>query len=240
MTTHTHTTHNTHQQHKLTHNTQTTQQALNVGNGNELFWKQLTRIVCFGGAPTDNVGKDGIAQVEQAMGDNTWFHMFKEHTARLIFIDKRPRLRVLVVDDNLVNCKLVSRMFSRLGCSYPDCKQNGKEALLALLGISQQQQQEEQQWPATATTCCYDIVLLDMYMPVMDGWECMQHICRIYPPRVRPFVVAMHGDTRLSSKRFKAAGMVGALQKPVRMSALWNMLVQLAFAGPNPPHLFVQ
>eukprot|EP01087_Luapelamoeba_hula_P004543 TRINITY_DN1448_c0_g1_i2.p2 TRINITY_DN1448_c0_g1~~TRINITY_DN1448_c0_g1_i2.p2 ORF type:complete len:138 (-),score=30.01 TRINITY_DN1448_c0_g1_i2:185-598(-) len=86
MTTHTHTTHNTHQQHKLTHNTQTTQQALNVGNGNELFWKQLTRIVCFGGAPTDNVGKDGIAQVEQAMGDNTWFHMFKEHTARLIFV----------------------------------------------------------------------------------------------------------------------------------------------------------
>ncbi len=114
---------------------------------------------------------------------------------------------VLVTDDNLVNQKVARRMLVRLGIE-PDLAGNGLEALTAI--------QRRR----------YDIVLMDVQMPVMDGLEAARRIVHEQPDAARrPWIIAltanaMRGDRELCLE----AGMDDYLTKPIKPDDLLSAL----------------
>jgi PAS domain S-box-containing protein len=115
-------------------------------------------------------------------------------------------LRILLAEDHPVNQKVALRMLARMSYSA-DTAVNGAEVLEAL-------KQEK-----------YDVILMDMQMPVMDGLEATREICKRYDPNDRPFIIAMtanamEGDRELCLK----AGMDDYLSKPVQVARLSGLL----------------
>jgi CheY-like chemotaxis protein/HPt (histidine-containing phosphotransfer) domain-containing protein len=113
-----------------------------------------------------------------------------------------PALRVLVVEDNLVNQRVAVRLLERLGYK-PDLAANGLEALQAV-----------QRQP-------YDLVFMDLQMPEMDGLEATRRICQAWPAAQRPRIAAMTADALEGDReRCIEAGMDDYLSKPVTLQAL--------------------
>jgi PAS domain S-box-containing protein len=114
--------------------------------------------------------------------------------------DRRP-LRILVVEDNAVNQQLALLLLQKVGYRA-DVAANGVEALEAL---------ERQP---------YDVVLMDVEMPEMDGLEATRRIHQRWPKQ-RPHIVAvtanaMEGERELCLQ----AGMDDYITKPIRMDDL--------------------
>ncbi len=128
------------------------------------------------------------------------------------------RGRVLVVEDNSVNRKVAVSMLARLGYQA-DVASNGQEALEALARAN------------------YDVVLMDVQMPRMDGLEATRAIRLRSPGRAGPRVVAMTASvTAEDRQRCLEAGMDDYLSKPVRLpdleETLRRLLDERAAAGP--------
>jgi CheY-like chemotaxis protein len=113
---------------------------------------------------------------------------------------RRP-LRILLAEDNPVNRKLALRLLERMGYAA-DVAANGIEAVEG------------------ADTGRYDLVLMDVQMPEMDGLEATRRI-RAAHPDGRPRIVAMTANA-LSEDRDAclAAGMDDYLSKPIRVEEL--------------------
>jgi CheY-like chemotaxis protein len=75
------------------------------------------------------------------------------------------RLRVLLAEDNVVNIKVMMRMLSRIGVKHVDVAQNGEEAVVA------------------EAAKVYDLILMDMSMPIMNGPCAARLICARYQQR---------------------------------------------------------
>lgn len=116
------------------------------------------------------------------------------------------RLRILLAEDNPINQKVTLRMLERLGYRA-DIANNGQEAVDAL-----------KQEP-------YDVILMDMMMPHMDGLEATRHIVAHWPKEERPFIVAVTANVMPGDKeRCLNAGMDDYLPKPLRMQSLKTVL----------------
>ena len=114
---------------------------------------------------------------------------------------RRP-LRILLAEDNVINQKVATRILSTMGYR-PDVVQNGVEVLQAL---------ERQN---------YDVILMDVQMPEMDGLEATRQIRKLYTGPRRPRIVAMTANAMdIDQKNCFEAGMDGYLSKPVRIEAL--------------------
>ena len=114
----------------------------------------------------------------------------------------RHPLRILLVEDNVVNQKLATRLLSRMGYTA-DLAGNGLEAIDAV---------ERQH---------YDLVLMDVQMPEMDGIQATEHIVERVPLVDRPWIVAMTADAMDGDReRCLAAGMNGYVSKPIRVEEL--------------------
>ncbi|MCG4453105.1 response regulator [Pseudomonas sp. MMS21-TM103] len=117
----------------------------------------------------------------------------------------RLPLRILLVDDNATNRKLGGMVLGRLGYTA-DFAENGEQALQAL------QRQ------------AYDLVLMDVEMPVMDGLQATRQI-RQRPELGRPYIVAVTANALVGdSERCRAAGMDDYLSKPLRPNELVSCL----------------
>jgi signal transduction histidine kinase/CheY-like chemotaxis protein len=114
----------------------------------------------------------------------------------------RSSLRILVAEDNLVNQRVAVRQLQSLGY-HPDVVGTGVEVLQAL----------ERQ--------AYDIVLLDVQMPEMDGLEAARRIRARAGTRPRPRLVAVTADAMQDDRRScLEAGMDDYISKPVRLEVL--------------------
>lgn len=111
-------------------------------------------------------------------------------------------MHILLAEDNPVNQKVALRMLERIGFSA-EVANNGVEALEAL---------EKKQ---------YDIVLMDMQMPEMDGLEATRRIVEKYPEPDRPYIIALTANAMQGDReRCIAAGMDDYISKPIRMEDL--------------------
>jgi CheY-like chemotaxis protein len=115
-------------------------------------------------------------------------------------------LRILLVEDNVVNQKLATRMLGLMGYR-PDVASNGVEAIDAV----------ERQ--------TYDLVLMDVQMPEMDGLEATRRIVARLG-EARPRIVAMTANAMDGDReRCLAAGMDGYVSKPIRVEELVGAIV---------------
>jgi signal transduction histidine kinase/HAMP domain-containing protein/ActR/RegA family two-component response regulator len=119
----------------------------------------------------------------------------------------RHPLRILLVEDNAVNQKLALRLLSRMGYRA-DVAANGREAVDAV-----------ERRP-------YDLVLMDVQMPEMDGLEATRHIVDRVDLACRPWIVAMTANAMDGDReRCIAAGMQGYISKPIRVEELVEALL---------------
>ena len=112
------------------------------------------------------------------------------------------RMEILLVEDNVTNRKVAQIMLKKMGY-HCDMASNGEEAV------------------AKVTAKVYDLVLMDVQMPVMDGIQATREICRLVPESKRPRILAltagaMKGDREAAIE----AGMDGFLAKPLRIEEL--------------------
>jgi signal transduction histidine kinase/ActR/RegA family two-component response regulator len=126
--------------------------------------------------------------------------------------------RVLVVEDNAINRKLVKRMLERLGCSV-ELAEDGPGAL------------------AAAARGSFDLILMDWQMPGMDGLETTRRLKALWPPQRQVPVVALTANAMDGDRaRCLEAGMSDYLTKPLQMSTLAAALERWAgTAAPASP-----
>ncbi len=121
----------------------------------------------------------------------------------------RPSLRILVVDDNPVNLLVAVLMLEHLGYKA-DQATNGQEAVSAL----------EQQ--------AYDLVLMDLEMPKMDGGEATRQIRSKLPPERQPRIVGVSAHALASHRdQSLASGMDDYITKPLQLADMEGVLARL-------------
>ena len=114
-------------------------------------------------------------------------------------------LSILLAEDNLVNQMVTQRMLNKLGCRA-DVASNGIEVLRAL---------ERQS---------YDVVIMDVLMPEMDGLEATREIRRRWPES-GPKIIAMTASVlKCDRETCLAAGMDGYISKPAKLVELKSAL----------------
>ncbi len=126
--------------------------------------------------------------------------------------------RVLLVEDSPINQKVALRMLERLGYRA-DVANDGAEALAVVQQIA------------------YDVVLMDIQMPVLDGLSATRQIrCSTLPGR-QPWIVALTAEALSGDEaRSRAAGMDDYVAKPVHMDALAAAIKRgLLARGPRAP-----
>jgi signal transduction histidine kinase/CheY-like chemotaxis protein len=122
-------------------------------------------------------------------------------------------LRVLLVEDNQFNQQIITHILSSLSCKVTVAN-NGEEAVLI------------------ARTSLFDVIFMDVQMPLMDGYEATKRIHQHFsfenstiPP---PPVVGLtaNADLKTREKCIKS-GMIDVLPKPIQMAALRTLLTQM-------------
>lgn len=117
----------------------------------------------------------------------------------------RP-LKILLADDNVVNQQVALLTLKRLGYEA-DVAGDGRQ-VLALMQHSR-----------------YDLILMDVQMPEMDGLQATREIVRVYPAGARPQIVGLSANAmREDVDRALAAGMSGYLSKPFKVDELKAVL----------------
>ncbi|MDO5154690.1 MAG: ATP-binding protein [Eubacteriales bacterium] len=144
--------------------------------------------------PVGNYKKARRAQGEQEEEETAMFYA--------------PDAKVLVVDDNIVNHKVIQLLLKRTGIC-PDTAHNGEECLQQLKNRD------------------YDIVLLDYLMPGMDGVETLNEIRKMGEAYQELPVIAMTANSMSGAREmYLNAGFVDYLEKPLNGKMMEEMLLQ--------------
>jgi CheY-like chemotaxis protein/HPt (histidine-containing phosphotransfer) domain-containing protein len=115
-------------------------------------------------------------------------------------------LRILLAEDNPMNQMVALRLLQRLGYGA-DVASNGLEAIEAL-----------ERKP-------YDVVLMDVQMPELDGLDATRRICERWPAESRPRIIAMTANALPEDREACfAAGMNDYVAKPIRAEELAQAL----------------
>eukprot|EP01119_Soliformovum_irregulare_P023767 TRINITY_DN8378_c0_g1_i1.p1 TRINITY_DN8378_c0_g1~~TRINITY_DN8378_c0_g1_i1.p1 ORF type:complete len:416 (+),score=112.63 TRINITY_DN8378_c0_g1_i1:38-1249(+) len=127
-------------------------------------------------------------------------------------------MRILIAEDNVVNQRIISKMLFKLGYSQFNLKicENGKIALDAI--------QE-----SIGAMSPFDVILMDIFMPEMDGLEATEKIISLTSPAhvrtYRPYIIALTANAmRGDEAACRNAGMSDYLTKPVTITVLMSAL----------------
>jgi signal transduction histidine kinase/ligand-binding sensor domain-containing protein/ActR/RegA family two-component response regulator len=121
-----------------------------------------------------------------------------------------PGLRILLVEDNPVNQKLTRRLLEGAGCTVVSAM-DGLEAVAA--------------YQAQA----FDVVLMDLQMPNMDGFEATRIIrqMQVHGDRHIPIIAVTANALQGDRERCLAAGMDSYLTKPIKRGALFQAITEM-------------
>ncbi len=121
-------------------------------------------------------------------------------------LGQRYPLRILLAEDNLINQKVALRMLERLGYRT-DVAANGLEVIEAVL-----------QRP-------FDVILMDVQMPEMDGVKATIHIREKLISLKQPYIIAMTANALAGDReKYISLGMNDYVSKPVRINELTEAL----------------
>ncbi|MEK6749656.1 MAG: response regulator [Pseudomonadota bacterium] len=124
------------------------------------------------------------------------------YTTAKVHLDKQPSFRALVVEDNEINRKLAAILLSEFGAEVTTAE-NGRFAINA------------------AQTAVYDLILMDIHMPVMDGVAATKAIRALAGKNSQVPIIALTANALGGDReRFLAAGMDDYLSKPLNAKAL--------------------
>lgn len=127
------------------------------------------------------------------------------------------RLRILLAEDNAVNRMLISAMLGRMG-HVVDTAENGLEAV-----------------GAVARTY-YDLVLMDMQMPELDGPGAVRAIRGLDASCARVPILALTADVVHDHlEQYLSAGLDGYVTKPINWGELARAIQRFALRAPDPP-----
>lgn len=129
-------------------------------------------------------------------------------------------IRILLVEDTLLNQQVMVHQLDMLGYRQVDCVENGALALERLKSAT------------------YDLIFMDCFMPVMNGYEATEHIRqweagRSHHPIVALTANAIQGDRQ----KCLTAGMDDYLSKPVHLQELAEILQRWGVRNPDRPPL---
>jgi CheY-like chemotaxis protein len=123
--------------------------------------------------------------------------------------------RVLVAEDNPLNYELLHDLLGSLGHSV-EWARDGQEAVAAMSG---------------GGGGGFDLLLLDLHLPVFDGLEVLRRLERPAPP-----VVALTADATLDVREaMLAAGAEACLPKPLDLGALIRLLSAIGALSDQAP-----
>lgn len=133
------------------------------------------------------------------------------------FAEKFP-LRILLAEDNLVNQKLAIRILNKLGYQHIEVAQNGLEAVEKLKAQF------------------YEVILMDMQMPEMDGLEATRTIRK--QASKQPVIIAMTANAMQGDRDLcLQVGMNEYLTKPIKLEALMTALEEASESFKLAPKL---
>ena len=170
----------------------------------------------------------GKIWVESAVGQGTKFHfaitvlkLSEEEENRFVALEQeeynRPvelnseiskefPLRILLVDDSSTNQKLANIVLRKMGFD-PAAANNGVEAV------------------EKVKVDTYDLILMDIEMPVMDGIRATMEIRQLKDLGYTPYIAAMTANAMAGDRdRYIAAGMNGYLSKPFKLPDLLKVI----------------
>jgi PAS domain S-box-containing protein len=159
-------------------------------------------------------GRIGFAS-EPGRGSRFWFTVRCAPGEAPATVDPAPpapavsrSLRVLVAEDNQINQLVVSAMLTRLG-HRPDLVADGMSAVAAV------------------QRAAYDLVLMDVQMPEMDGIDATRAIRRLPPPAGRLPIIALTANAMAGQREaYLAAGMTDYVAKPINLAELRSALAR--------------
>ena len=118
---------------------------------------------------------------------------------------------ILVAEDNLVNQKVIGLYLKQMGHTF-DCTENGEEAF---------QQYEHSK--------SYDLIIMDIHMPIMDGVEATQKIRQLQSPHNNIPIIALTANAMAGDReKYLAAGMDYYLSKPMNKVELQSIFNDIA------------
>jgi len=127
--------------------------------------------------------------------------------------ERRPSLRILLADDNPLNCRLAVLMLEKAGHAI-DVVEDGAAAIEAVRGGQ------------------YDLVLMDVQMPGVDGLEATRRIRQLPIAQAGVPVIAITADAMTGAdRRCLAAGMNDYITKPIDRARLLSTVARWGRAG---------
>lgn len=115
--------------------------------------------------------------------------------------------RILIVDDNAINRKY-ARSVLKAGDWHVEEVDSGESALALLATVS------------------FDLILMDIQMPGMDGFECLKRIRRDFPQKHCPILAVTAFSNEQERNTFAQAGFQTLITKPIKPSELRNSVTE--------------
>ena len=116
-------------------------------------------------------------------------------------------VHILVAEDDDINQMVISEILSNINIRST-CKDNGKQALDALINDEQR----------------YDLILMDLEMPILDGIE-TTHLIRRFD-KTTPIIALTANTYEMDQEAAMQAGMNGFLGKPIKTNQLYSLLIK--------------
>ncbi|MCE7996748.1 MAG: response regulator [Roseivirga sp.] len=128
--------------------------------------------------------------------------------------------RILIVDDNAINRKY-ARSVLKVGLWHIEEVESGEAALQLLAKES------------------FDLILMDIQMPGMDGFECLKRIRADFPHISCPVLAVTAFSSGRERSAFSEAGFQALITKPIKPSELRNAVTEWLSSSDHKAHLII-